>query len=460
MKNFLPLIITLVVFFSACKNDDSITDTVEPTPSIPDFVMAGGETTIFDITSNAFATPAPNLTPANFDKHLEGDLAFEQVFVTEPADVNPGLGPIFNNNSCVSCHIKNGRSRPSLDGNELSGFLIRLSISGLGEFGGPKGVPFLGTQLQNRSVFGVEKEATFTATEIEEIVSFVDGTQVTLHKPEYSITSSQYNIPTDIMISPRVAPAVFGLGLLEEIPEEDILNKVDENDVDGDGISGKANMVWNIKEETKTLGRFGWKAENPTALQQTADAYHQDMGITNSLFSEETCFEQEDCNHNGELDITDATLDITTFYFQTLAVPAVRNYENETFQKGRVLFEEINCSSCHTPKQQTGNSSIPSLSNQTFFPYTDLLLHDMGVGLADNRPSFEANGQEWRTPPLWGIGLMPVVNGHTRLLHDGRARNVTEAILWHGGEAEQAKESFKQLSREDREALLVFINSI
>ncbi len=451
---FILRCLLVLVTISACKKDEMVE------PEIPEFVFAGGEMTIFDATSNAYATPAPNLSPSNFSRHLEGDLTFEQIFVTAPAEVNAGLGPVFNNNSCVSCHIRNGRSKSAMTGDELSGFLIRLSISGENENGGPKPAPFFGGQLQNRAVVGVDREANFTTNEIEEIVEFVDGSTAKLLKPQFVITEPYQPLPADLMISPRVAPSVFGLGLLEAISEETILAIADENDADGDGISGKPNMVWNITAQAHTLGRFGWKAENPTGLQQTADAFHQDMGITSSMFLEESCTDQPNCQDDGIADIDDDFLEVTSFYFQSLAVPAVRNYDDESFLKGQALFEEANCSACHTPKHTTANGLIPELSNQTIFPYTDLLLHDMGEGLADNRPSFEANGREWRTPPLWGIGLLPVVNGHTRLLHDGRARNIAEAILWHGGEGEDSKEAFRQMSAEDRNALVSFLEGL
>jgi len=459
MKNnitFFSCLVFVTFLFSACQKDDE--PIIEPT--IPEFVYAGGETTIFDATSNAYATPAPNLNAINFDRHLDGDLAFEQIFVTSPATVNPGLGPAFNNNSCVSCHVRNGRSTASTSGDELSGFLLRLSIPGENAHGGAKPVPYFGTQLQTRAIFGKEREANFTTNEINEIVTFMDGSTTTISKNEFQITEPYMPLPSDLMISPRVAPAVYGLGLLEAIPANDILALADENDADGDGISGKPNRVWNIVLQNHTLGRFGWKAEAPTALQQTADAFHQDMGITTSFFPEESCSDQPNCEDDNLIDIDDDFLGATNFYVQSLAVPAVRNYEDEIVLRGKDLFETAKCSSCHTPKHITGNAEIAELTNQVIFPYTDLLLHDMGEGLTDNRPSFEANGREWRTAPLWGIGLLSVVNGHTQLMHDGRANNLTEAILWHGGEGEASKQEFLKMSENDRNALIKFLESL
>jgi CxxC motif-containing protein (DUF1111 family) len=456
MKNLIYTLSILALFASSCQKDED-----NAPEKIPEFAYAGGETTIFDATSNAFSSPAPNLSQENFDRHMDGDLTFDQTFVTEPAAQNPGLGPLFNNNSCVSCHIRNGRSLPALNGDALSGFLIRISVPGTDAVGGPKAVPYFGGQLQNRAIFGQEREANFSANELEQIVTFLDGTERRLTKPDYQITAPYHDLPSDVMLSPRTAPAVFGLGLLEAIPESRILTLADENDGNGDGISGKANMVWNVQQQAIALGRFGWKAEMPTILQQTASAYHEDMGVTNSLFPSESCLGQPNCNgSDGQVDIRDEVLELTTFYTQTLAVPAMRHYNDPQVLRGKQLFEKLNCGSCHVPSHTTGAATIPELANQTIFPYTDMLLHDMGDGLADMRPSFKASGKEWRTPPLWGLGLMPVVNGHSRLLHDGRARNIEEAILWHGGEADNSKQAYMKLSLEERNALLAFLNAL
>ena len=443
------------LFFVQCKQDD------DAVLDLPDYAYAGGNTTIFNVTTGAFTFPAPNLSQENLDKHLEGDVAFEQIFVTPPSELNPGLGPLFNNNSCVSCHVKNGRSQPAFDGDELSGFLLRLSVPGNDPIHGAKPVPHFGTQLQNKSIFNVVKEASYTTTFEEKNISLNEGSTVTLQRPVFHLENGHVDIPNNVQISPRVAPAVFGLGLLESISVSDLQNLEDEFDSDGDGISGKLNMVWNINQQSSTIGRFGWKAENPSSLQQTADAYHQDMGITTNLFPDENCIEQDNCNgDDGVVDITDEVLEATSFYFQTLAVPAPRNYDSEQFISGLSLFDEIGCSACHVSSFVTSDVVMKELSNQKIFPYTDLLLHDMGEDLTDNRPSFLAEGNEWRTPPLWGIGLTELVNGHTRFLHDGRARNIEEAILWHGGEALDAQKSYVQLSSEERTDLLFFLNSL
>lgn len=454
------LFVLLVV--TSCKDDD-----VHYTPVIPDAEarqFAGGETTVFSSGSFAFENPAANLEGDQFDLHLAGDAQFEAAFVTAPAEVNGGLGAQFNHTSCVGCHPKDGRSSFPSDINELSGFFLRISVPGVDPItGAPVNAPGFGNQLANHAIFGKTPEVQFAVTYEDLPVEFADGSVVILKKPIYSIAESYIPIPAGAMLSPRLAPPVFGLGLLEAIDEANILAKQDIEDSDNDGISGKANFVWDPVTSSTKLGRFGWKASAPSVIVQSAGAYNNDMGITSPLFPIESSFGQT----NGELDnsdnpeITQQILDEATFYCQTLAVPAARNLDDADVIAGYQIFEDLKCASCHTPKHLTGNlAGVPEVSNQTIYPYTDLLLHDMGEDLADNRPDFLANGQEWKTRPLWGIGLTHLVNGHTDFLHDGRAKNIEEAILWHGGEAQQSKEDYTQLSLEKRQQLLRFIESL
>jgi CxxC motif-containing protein (DUF1111 family) len=263
-------------------------------------------------------------------------------------------------------------------------------------------------------------------------------------------------------LSPRVAPPVFGRGLLEAVPDDVLLALADPNDGDGDGISGKANLVWDAVRQAVAVGRFGLKAGNSTLLQQTAGAYVQDMGVTNSVFSEESSAGQPQADGlDDEPELPDTQLDAATFYVQTLAVPARRDIDDPHVLRGKELFLEAGCASCHVPRLETrDHTGIAAVSHQVIWPYTDLLLHDMGEGLADGRREFEASGREWRTPPLWGIGLSTVVNGHSLLLHDGRARGFFEAILWHGGEAEAAREAVRAMDATDRAALVRFLESL
>ena len=266
------------------------------------------------------------------------------------------------------------------------------------------------------------------------------------------------------MISPRLAPQVIGVGLLEAVPADDLLAAADPDDTDGDGISGRPNMVWDTRAESHVVGRFGWKANVPTVEQQVAGAFHGDIGITSSLHPDENCpGEQSLCAaaiDGGSPELTDDRLADVTFYGRTLAVPAMRDVEDESVQDGARLFDELGCTACHTPTLTTGETDVAVLSNQEIHPYTDLLLHDMGAGLADGRPDFAATGSEWRTPPLWGLGVVDDVNGQRFLLHDGRAATFAEAILWHGGEGATAAEAFRTAPAEDRERLVSFLEAL
>ncbi len=457
MKKILPLLLITVLL--SCQNDDDYTPII---PNIDQRILAGGETTIFESGFFSFDNPAPNLNATNLEIHLGGDAQFEAAFVTAPAPINSGLGAQFNNTSCIGCHPKDGRAPFPTDINELSGFFLRTSIPGADACGGPNPTPGFGGQLANHANFGVEPEVKFGVNYQDVPITFADGTVVTLRKPTYFIASSYIPFPSNAMLSPRIGPPVYGLGLLEAITEHDILLKQDIADADGDGISGKANYVCDPETNSTALGRFGWKANTPTVMTQSAGAYNGDMGVTSPLFPIESSFEQTNGdNINDDPEISQEILDQVALYCRTLAVPAARNLDDIEVARGYKLFEAAKCTACHTPKHVTGTfPDIPAISNQTIFPYTDMLLHDMGEGLADGRPDFLADGNEWKTRPLWGIGLTEIVNGHTNFLHDGRARNLEEAILWHGGEAENSQQNYIKLSKKDREALLAFVNSI
>ncbi len=455
---FITLLCTLI---TACDSGDP---TDPEKMDVSDKKFSGGETTIFDATSHAFSTPAPNLSADGLAKHLEGDVEFEAVFVTVPAELNPGLGPVYNNIACINCHARDGRGRAPTSGEKFTSMLFRVSLPNPNSDGthGPVPVPGFGTQLNNRAIFGVPPEGTVTIDYTEGEFMTSDGVKVHLRTPSYKIENAYQPLPDDVEISPRVAPVVFGLGLLEAVPESTILALADEDDQDDDGISGKPNYVWDVQKNGLSLGRFGWKANQPTLLQQVASAYHDDMGITTSLLPRESSDGQSQYDgRSDDPELSDEILDVVTFYVQTLAVPARRNLDDPIVQHGEELFESAGCSGCHIPTLQTGTlSDVPEVSNQTIHPYTDLLLHDMGPGLADNRPDFRASGSEWRTPPLWGIGLVKVVNGHTNFLHDGRARGLLEAVLWHGGEAEQSRDAVQEMSASDRNALIAFLESL
>ena len=435
--------------------------------------LLGGQTTIFNTTPNAFGQPAPGLEREQELLFFVGNSFFNQNWVTAPASTaaRDGLGPLFNARSCASCHFKDGRGRPpAFSGEAPTGLLIRLGTKERDVHGSRLPDPTYGLQFQDQAVEGVAEEGDLTIRYEDVTGAYPDGTPYTLQKPIYSLENLAYgDLHPETALSPRVANQMIGLGLLEAIPEARLLALSDPADSDKDGISGRPNWVWDVQNSRMGVGRFGWKAEQPSVLQQVSAAFSGDIGITNSLFPEEGCaLAQVDCadvtsgaNAEGETEIGADDLLKVTLYSSSLAVPAQRDADSPAVTEGRELFGDVGCESCHTPTHTTGvHPSIPALSHQTVHPFTDLLLHDMGEGLADTLNDFQATGSEWRTPPLWGVGLFETVNGHTRYLHDGRARNLEEAVLWHGGEAELSKEQFMKLSRAEREALLAFLNSL
>jgi CxxC motif-containing protein (DUF1111 family) len=414
--------------------------------------LAGGATSVNDRTSHAFQFPAPNLTAEEQEEHLAADAVFGASFVAAPAEINPGLGPYYNNASCGGCHILNGRGLPSV-GHDAQGsqLLVRVSTAdGVpGVPGGPGAVPGMGTQIGDHAVYGYQPEATVALAWLDVTGTYADGTPYTLRRPQLTINTAEGPLGDDVMISPRLPPPVFGLGLLEAIRAEDIEALADPDDRDGDGISGHPNYVYDAETGT-SIGRFGHKAGNPTLRQQAAGAFADDMGVSNPIFQDA----------DGSMDIDEEILSLAAYYTQTLAVPNRVDYDDPQVMRGEVLFGEARCAGCHVETFTTGPHEIPALSSQTIHPYTDLLLHDMGADLADDRPDFQASGTEWRTPPLWGIGLTETVLGSGAFLHDGRARTLEEAILWHGGEADASRERFRTMSQEDREALIAFLRSL
>ncbi|AZZ37266.1 thiol oxidoreductase [Bdellovibrio sp. qaytius] len=428
----------------------------------------GGEGSTRSETIDAFSLPMTNISAQDRKDFFVGKSFFRQNWIELPASVKSleGLGPTFIARSCVACHDRDGRGRPPEVGEEFRSLLFRISKPGEGPHGGPNPVENYGDQIQNFGISNVPAEAKPQIKWIESHGTFDDGTPYTLVKPEITFKELAFGeLPKDVMISPRVAQAMYGLGLLEAISDKDILANVDSNDSDQDGIKGKANYVWNQRAEKMTIGRFGWKANQPTLLQQTAGAFLGDMGINTSIFSAVNCPSVQIACLNAPkkktAEMSDKDLNRVTKYTQLLSVPERRIVADEIEIRGQRLVQDLACIKCHVPHFRTADFfPIKELRGQEIFPYTDLLLHDMGEGLADNRQDFRASGREWRTAPLWGIGLIKKVNKHTRFLHDGRARNLEEAILWHGGEAEVAKNKYKGLSADDRNKLITYLESL
>ncbi|HAS6356303.1 TPA: c-type cytochrome [Vibrio vulnificus] len=439
-------------------------------------LKSGGDTSVKKEGPNAFSLPAANLPMSKRLDFSVGNSFFRNPWVSAPAstDARDGLGPLFNTNGCQNCHIKDGRGHPPEKGDSHAvSMLVRLSIPALTAeqkkaviTSGVIPEPTYGGQLQDFALQDQKPEGQISIRYSDVPVTFSDGTTVVLRKPTVEIRDLAYGeMHPQTLLSARVAPPMIGLGLLESIAEETLLQWADEDDLNQDGISGKLNKVWDVQTQSLAIGRFGWKAGQPTLMQQNAAAFNGDLGLTSHLFPQENCTDRQDlCRklpNGGSPEVSDNILDFVEFYSQHLAVPIRRNVNDPQVKLGETLFVQSGCESCHKQTVKTAKrEALPALSEQTIHPYTDLLLHDMGPGLADNRPEYLANGQEWRTPALWGIGYTQEVNDHTYFLHDGRARNLMEAVLWHGGEAEAAKQNVLKMSAKERDALIAFLNSL
>ncbi|OSM07135.1 putative thiol oxidoreductase with 2 cytochrome c heme-binding site [Magnetofaba australis IT-1] len=422
-----------------------------------------------------------------------GNGFFKRLWVSAPSSTKAadGLGPLYNARACQRCHLLDGRSSAPHSGPEDWGralaidgesLLLRLSIAPRDDAerallaSGKQAViphPIYGGQLQTAAIVGHQAEAMARVTYTAQTVDLAGGESVTLRAPVYSIEAPAYG-PLDqtAMISPRSAPPMIGLGLLEAIDEADWLGLADPDDADGDGISGRANRVWSAAHQRMMPGRFGWKAGQATVEDQAHAAMADDIGVSNALKPNpwgECTDLQKDCvtaRHGDDpqydhLEAPPAVMRTLVHYSRHLAVPARRNVVNPHVLAGKQAFHDAGCAACHAPTFVT-RSDWPekALRGQRIRPYSDLLLHDMGEGLADNRPEGVANGREWRTAPLWGVGLTQQVNPRAGFLHDGRARSLTEAILWHGGEAQAARERFRLATKEERGALLAFLQSL
>jgi len=462
MKKLSVLVCLLAIVFCAvkCRKANAV---VPEDDANFDPRLSGGAATVFDIGSGSFSSPVPGLTGWNAHIHDLGDKLFSQTFVSAPAPYFGGLGPIFNNTSCTNCHHNDGIGIPTV-GTANSSLLIRISIPGADAHGGPNPAPGFGGQLQNVALFGVLPEAQVNINYTETAYSYADGSVASLRVPTYTLSNPYIALPGGYMISPRMAPTVVGMGLLENIPESTILAYQSANAAVGGAIRGHVNYVYNPYSRQTEMGRFGVKANTSSLLVQVATAFQQDMGITSyvqplkSVHGQAQWFSAPDTTGT---DIADSILNAVTFYVRTLAVPARRNVTDAQVLRGQTLFTQLQCASCHIPTTYTGvNELLPVLSHQRIHPYTDLLVHDMGSALADNRPDYQATGTEWRTTPLWGIGLLEKTNGTPFYMHDGRARTLEEAILWHDGEAHNSKAAFTKLSKSDRSAVISFLQSL
>ncbi len=427
---------------------------------------------LYDANHVTFSHPAPALNAKQRQIFNLGNRIFNTNW-TAASDAKTGfdgLGPLYNRASCAACHMRDGRGQPPNDATKSSAqpplsMLIRISIAGNVVHGAPKPVPGYGLQINDQALPGLTPEASVALTWHELPGTYGDGENFSLRAPTIKLRKSGYGtLPANILTSARVAPAVFGLGLIEALSDASILALVDPNDVNKDGISGRANTVYSRQMRAMALGRYGWKANVATLTDQTQDAALFDIGLSSAHYPQQNCEpEQIACRRaktGSGPELSRAFTEKLTRYVQMLGVPKPRPATLES-TRGEALFRDFQCAACHIVSSTTStHSSLSYLRNQVFQPYTDLLLHDMGEGLSDHRPDFAASGAEWRTAPLWGIGLIPDINGHSFYLHDGRARGIAEAFLWHGGEAQSAKERFRNASSADRKALIAFVNRL
>ena len=513
---------------SGCNSNDSQDKKVDELVEYTHIINLGGDASAIGASDSGhgFSTPMPNLSESELAQHFSGDAFFETSFTTAPNEEHPeldGLGPVFNNQDCNSCHQRDGRSstitipvdKESVLLGAEAGIFLRMSIEdGLCDYPAiennyckNKPVPNFGTQLFHRGVLKAREDwqenpfigqaNVYLSYEYSTVV-YPDGSEVVLKKPlfdiqqPYDVLSDNRDnsaiLQSDVRYSPRNGMPIFGLGLLELIPEAAILALADEADENDDNISGRANWVFDPVKANQgdtnpiSLGRFGWKASTPSVRVQSLGALRGDMGITNPLFPQEsvantllhenylvrTGFVDTGSDENGATEANQQFSNDVVFYAETLAVPQRRNIEDEEVVQGAQLFDQVNCTGCHQPSFITSSEQVTiggvnapeGLKNQIIYPFTDMLLHDLGEGLADNRRDFMASGVEWKTRPLWGIGLTKTVNPAAGFLHDGRAATIEEAILWHGGEAEKSKHDFMQLAQTERAALIAFVMSL
>ena len=428
-----------------------------PAPLEEGELLPGGETTVDETGIGAFVQRAANLSILN-GAGFEAGLQFFRLD-WEPAPGQPeidGLGPTYNAISCLACHVRNGRGLPSsMRDPAAPGVLVRLGDA----LGSPD--PTYGDQLQPSAIAGVPAEGQVVWAWISErTVVLADGSEVELFRAAYEVDALAFGpLSPGMRLSPRLTPQLVGMGLLEAIAEDDITAWADPDDADGDGIRGTAAWL-----PDGALGRFGWKAAQASVTGQTAAAFAGDLGLTSPLHPDPDCPPaQVACAaapSGGSPELPEVRLRVTSAYVRLLGVPVRRDGEDDEVRRGKTLFHDAGCAACHRPSYITAEVDDAELSNQRIWPYSDLLLHDMGEGLADDRSEGGANGHQWRTAPLWGLGLIEVVNGERYLLHDGRAQSLAEAILWHGGEAAAAREAYAALAATDRERLHRFIDSL
>lgn len=449
-------------------------------------MQAGATTTNKLINADIFSQPSANMSFERRQEFQVGNGLFRKDWVSAPASTqaSDGLGPLFNARSCQACHTKDGRgSVPGFDPLERPdavALLLRLAVPEGPDRGHPRLAPgeiallpepVYGVQLQNFAVAGLPAEGRMEIEYTPVTVKLNGGETATLMKPAYRIDNLGYGpMRKDTQISPRLAPPMIGLGLLESIHEADILANIGADK--RDGIVGKANWVTDARTGQRALGRFNLKAGQPTVEQQSAAAFSNDMGLSTPLFpnhygdctpAQPQCLEMPHGAQPrfGPEEVPAKLMDFVTTYSTNLAVPQRRDADDARVLAGKKLFYEANCVACHVPKYVTSrNAKQAEHRFQLIWPYTDMLVHDMGDDLADGVSDGSASGREWRTPPLWGIGLTRTVNPNATWLHDGRARTLLEAVLWHGGAGQPARDRVVAMTPAERADLIRFLESL
>ncbi|WP_322987724.1 di-heme oxidoredictase family protein [Hoeflea sp.] len=473
----------------SAKDRARVARIVEPTSSFAaaeqfELMQGGAGTSTKLINRDALSHFNANLTFEEEETFKLGNALFRKLWVSSPSSTlaSDGLGPLFNGRACQSCHIKDGRGHPPEGAADATSMFLRLArppetdeqrkaledylIASVPD-------PVYGGQFQDLAVPGLQAEGRMVIDYQEQPVTLADGTRVSLRKPDYSVADLGYGpLDPETTLSPRMTPPMTGVGLVEAIHPADLVNQADPDDRDGDGISGRLALTRDPVTGKIEIGRFGWKAQKATVRQQAADALNGDIGVS----SPDAPNPHGDCTpaqteclslpvgvqaNLGDTEAPDPVMGLITFYSQNLAAPARRDVDDPEVLAGKEVFYSLGCAACHRSKYVTSrNAENPAHRFQLIWPYSDFLLHDMGEGLADGQQVGRASGTEWRTPPLWGIGLTKIVNDHTFFLHDGRARNLTEAILWHGGEAKTARDGFAALAESERQALVKFLESL
>lgn len=461
----------------------------------PQEIKQGGDTGLSISSAESYSKPSSNLPASRKGHFFIGNAFFKQPWVIAPAstDSRDGLGALFNVAACQSCHIKDGRGHAPLNAeDDADSLLIRLAIPATTAEQRQKLQnsliekvvhPMYGGQLQDRGIQGVPAEARISVQWTDKPVTFADGHIETLRAPTFTLTNPGYGAFDDtLMVSPRVALPMIGLGLLEQIPDDAIKKQAIKTNGD---ISGKFNWVMDPQTGKHALGRFGWKAGQTKLITQNQSAFNEDMGLTSNIRPHESCMPMQTACMNAAtgadkqgrgkppVEVNDEVAKFVEFYTRNLAVPHRRNADDKLVLAGKKRFYDMGCQSCHTPRYELPTTDDDHLEQhgQVIYPYTDLLLHDMGDDLADRtiagklppknaQVEFLANSYEWRTPALWGIGLAQTVDPQATFLHDGRARTLMEAVLWHGGEAQKQQESVLKLDKQGRAELNAFLKSL